>query len=126
MPQLASLTEEKVMKNIALIAAVLFVSSGLANAEEATTVLGPSPIVEHVPYQPSELATESGIHGLRMRIMRAAVRVCETPETYMGPLSGRYCVVPVRHDAFAQVDRAVARWRNGEQANAGSITVRVH
>jgi UrcA family protein len=117
--------EEKAMKTIALIAAGLLAGSGFAHAEDATTVLGASAIVEHVPYQPSELASESGIHGLRMRIFRAAVRVCETPETFPGPLSGKFCVVPVLSDAYAQVDRAVARSRNGEQANAGGISVRV-
>ena len=113
------------MKTIALIAAGLLAGSGLAHAEEATTVVGPSPLVERVPYQPSELATDSGIHDLRMRVFRAAVRVCETPETFMGPLSSTFCVDPVRRDALAQVDSAVARRRSGAQANAGSILVRV-
>jgi UrcA family protein len=118
-------TEEKAMKITASIAAALFLSSGLAHAEDATTVVGSSTLVEQVPYQPSELATVHGVRAVRMRISRAATRVCDKPETYMGPANGWYCVRPVQSDGYAQLDRAVARWRKGEQANAGSIAVRV-
>jgi UrcA family protein len=113
------------MKTIALIAAGLLASSGLAHAEEATTVVGPSPIVEHVSYQPSELATVHGIHGLRSRISQAAHRVCKSPESLMGPLNMRYCLDPVYREGIAQLDRAIARWRAGEQASANTISVRV-
>jgi hypothetical protein len=34
-------------------------------------------------------------------------------------------VSPTLGDAYAQLDRAIARWRNGELADAGSISVRV-
>jgi UrcA family protein len=113
------------MKIAASIAAVLCVSSGLAHAEDATTVVGSSPLSVTVPYQSSELATEHGILSLRFRIIRAANRVCDMPEAYMGPANGRYCVSPTLGDAYAQLDRAITRWRNGELADAGSISVRV-
>jgi UrcA family protein len=119
-------TEEKAMKTIALIAAVLLAGSGLAHAEDATTVVGTSPIVEHVPYQPSELASEHGIRDLRKRVRLATFRVCApVPDDFIVGFDLHNCTGPTLHSAYAQVDRAAADWRNGKQASAGSIAVRV-
>jgi UrcA family protein len=114
------------MKITASIAAVLFVSSGLAHAEEATTVVGSSAIVEHVPYQPSELATDQGVRKLRSRVHAAALEVCQPSEVAFSPTYNQInCLSPTLRDAIAQVDSAVAHSRSGEQASAGSISVRV-
>jgi UrcA family protein len=124
MPQPASLTEEKAMKNIALIAAMLFASSGFAHAE-VTTVVGPSTLVENVPYQSSELATASGIRDLRLRVHQTVDRLCEPgPGVFMESVNEIQCTGPALRDAYAQVDRAVTAWRSGVQASADRITVR--
>jgi UrcA family protein len=125
MPLLAFPIEEKVMKNIALIATVLFATSSFAHAEDVTTVRGPSTLVEHVPYQSSELATASGIRDLRLRVRQAADRLCApSSEALLVRYKRLNCTAPAERDAYAQVDRAVAQWRSGTQASADRITVR--
>jgi UrcA family protein len=126
MPTTGSVTEEKAMKTIALIAAGLLASSGFAHAENARTVLGASAIVERVPYQPSELASEHGIRDLRNRVRLATIHVCgPLHEDFIAGFNLLNCTRPTLHSAYAQVDRAVADRRNGAQASAGSIAVRV-
>jgi UrcA family protein len=111
------------MKTIALIAAGLLAGSGLAHAEDATTVVG-SPFVAHVPYQPSDLATDQGVRKLRSRVHAAALEVCQPSEDAFSPTYNQInCLSPTLRDAFAQLDSAVARSRSGEQASAGSISV---
>jgi UrcA family protein len=107
-------------------AALLFASTGFAFAEDATTVIGTSPFVEHVPYRVADLATASGVRDLRSRVRHAARRLCApTDETLMATFSELNCTSPALRDAFAQVDSAVMRWRSGALASAGSITIRV-
>ena len=114
------------MKTIALIATGLLAGSGLAHAEDATTVVG-SPFVTRVHYQPSDLATVQGIRELRGRVHNAALELCQPSEdAFMGNYRQLNCLAPTLRDAYAQVDSAVARSRSGEQASAGSISVRVH
>jgi UrcA family protein len=116
-------TEENAMKTIALIAAGLLAGSGLAHAEDATTVVG-SPLVAHVPYQPSDLVTAHGVRELRGRVRNAAHELCQPSEqSFMATFNALNCLRPTLRDAFAQVDSAVARSRSGQQANAGSISV---
>jgi UrcA family protein len=112
------------MKTIALIAAGLLASSGLAHAEDATTVVG-SPFVARVHYQPSELATAQGIRELRGRVHNAAFELCQPSKDAWVTYNEVNCLAPTLRDAYAQVDSAVARSRSGEQASAGSISVRV-
>jgi UrcA family protein len=113
------------MKNIAWIAAGLLAGSGLAHAEDATTVVG-SPVVVRVPYQASDLATGQGIRALRGRVRNVAHELCQPSEdTFMLTFNELNCLTPTLHDAFAQVDSVAARWRSGVQASAGSISIRV-
>jgi UrcA family protein len=113
------------MKTIALIAAGLLAGSGLAHAQDGTTVVATSPRVERVHYQPSDLATEQGIHDLRNRVRLAADHVCApVPGDSMIAFNELACTAPTLRNANAQVDLAVAHWRNGEQVSAGLIAVR--
>jgi UrcA family protein len=115
-------TEEKTMKAIALIAAGLLAGSGLAHAEDATTVVG-SPRVTRVPYQPSDLATDQGVRELRSRVRNAAFELCQPSQDTWVTYNQLNCLAPTLRDAIAQVDSAVAHQRSGEQASAGSISV---
>jgi UrcA family protein len=113
------------MKTIALIAAGLLAGSCLAHAQDTTTVIGGSPTVEHVRYQPADLATDHGISDLRNRVRLAAIRVCApVPGDSMIGFNELACTGPTMRNAYAQVDLAVAHWRNGEVISAGSIAVR--
>ena len=112
------------MKTIALIAAGLLAGSGLAHAEDATTVVGsPSPFVTRVPYQPSDLATDQGVRELRSRVRNAAFELCQPSKDAWVTYNQLNCLAPTLRDALAQVDSAVTRSRSGEQASAGSISV---
>ena len=114
------------MKTITLTAALLFASTGFAFAEDATTVIGTSSFVEHVPYRVADLATDSGVRDLRSRVRQAARRLCAPAEdTFFATFSEVNCTSPTLRDAFAQVDSAVTHWRSGALASAGNITVRV-
>jgi UrcA family protein len=113
------------MKNIALIAAVLFASSGFAHAEEVTTDRGPTPLVKLVPYQSSELATDSSIRDLRFHVRQAANRICAPgPDAFMETYNEWNCTRRALDDAYAQIDSAVTRQRSGIQASADNIPVR--
>jgi UrcA family protein len=114
------------MKYIALIATGLLAGSGIAHAEDATTVVA-SPLVAHVPYQPSDLATAHGVRELRGRVRNAAHELCQpSDETFIATFNEMNCLRPTLRDAFAQVDSAAARWQSDAQASAaGSIAVRV-
>jgi UrcA family protein len=117
--------EEDIMKNIASIAALLFVSCGVAHGRDITTVVGATPTVEHVSYRGAELATAIGIRNLRARVHQAVTRLCRpSADTFMVSYRQLDCTSPALHEAYAQVDRAVTRWRDGMQASAGSISVR--
>jgi UrcA family protein len=123
--QMGVITEETAMKAIALIAAGLLAGSGLAHAEDTTTTVVGSPFVANVPYQPSDLATESGVRELRFRVRQAAYRVCQPSWDAFRPISvEQNCFGPTVRGALVQVDQAVTRWRSGAQASAGSITIR--
>jgi UrcA family protein len=112
------------MKTIALIAAGLVASSGLAHAEDATTVVG-SPFVANVPYRASDLATESGVRALQIRVRRAAYRLCQPSDDAFRPISVEMnCFGPTVRGALGQVDQVVARERSATQASAGHITIR--
>jgi UrcA family protein len=112
------------MKYVAICAASLCFAAGMAHARDVTTVVGPPSFVEQVPYHGSELATASGIRALRMRVHQAVDRLCAPSDDFMETFNDVACTHPALHEAFAQVDRAVARWRNGTQASVGNITVR--
>jgi UrcA family protein len=111
------------MKTIALIAAGLLAGSGLAHAEDVTTVYA-SPSVARVSYRASDLATESGVRDLRLRVRRAAYHVCQPSDDAFRPISVELnCFRPTVRDALVQVDQAVARWQNSTQASADRITI---
>lgn len=113
------------MKSIVYFAGLLIASTGIAYADgEPTVVTPPSPYVEHVPYNSSDLTSEQGVKELRSRVRRAAHRVCEPDDnTFMATYSHMQCYNPTLKDAFAQVDVAVSRARTN-MASAPGISIK--
>ncbi len=112
------------MKIALIIASAFFAFGTAAQADNGTTVIASSPYVERVSYQPADLASAAGIRDLRRRVRSAAHRVCQPGEdTFMPTYNAISCTSPTLKDAFAQIDRAVARGGAPSLA-AASIAVR--
>lgn len=65
------------MKSIAIPAGLLLAAGTAGHAQPATMVVAETPYTERMGYQPSALASEDGLRGLKSRVRRAARRVCE-------------------------------------------------
>lgn len=111
------------MKSIAIPAGLLLAGTA-GHAQPATMVVAETPYTGRMGYQPSALASEDGLRGLKSRVRRAARRVCELGiDIPTAKYRERSCYNATLPDAFAQVDAAVVRLAEGER-RAARIVVR--
>jgi UrcA family protein len=113
------------MKTLTVTAGMaLLAGAGVAQAQGPTTVVGDSPYVERVAYQPSDLASGSGIRDLRSRVRSAAHRVCDLGhDSATAEYRERTCYQATLPEALAQIDQVAARIARGEMPKATRIVV---
>lgn len=115
------------MLKLSLIAAAistLAFAGTPARADNDLTVTTASPNTRFVSYAASDLASDRSVIQLKRRVHMAAREVCgPQPNAYTDAFGELRCFQVAFDDAMGQVDRAVARHRQGQVVAMGAAVV---